>query len=161
MSRLTQGMYKPEARVPGQEPMFGLRFGQLRHMGEFGHNAGWYNKAGEKLGYGDLATGDLQKIAAELEEGELFITMGEQDSFWTFVTEHRGWLGAQCVTSQDEHSPGIAYVAEKAVYVIAKGKVYVCDRGWARGDHLAKYSKMVGVPFELITTAQLVEMMKK
>ncbi|MEK7641044.1 MAG: hypothetical protein AAB389_03550 [Patescibacteria group bacterium] len=161
MNRLTKGMYRPEVRVAGQQPLFSLRHGQLRHQGEFGHNAGWYNKQGEKLGYGDLNTGDLQRIAAELEEGELFITMGEQDSFWKFVTEHRGYLGAHCLTSASEHEPGQQYVAEKAVYVIGRGKVYVCDRGWARGDHLAKYSAAVGVPFELITTAQLMEMMKK
>ena len=139
--------------------MFGLRYGQLRDRGEFGHNAGWYNKQGEKLGYGDLSTGDLQKITAGLEEGELFITMGERESFWNFVTELRGWLGAHCKTSDKEHNPGVAYVAEKAVYVIAKGKVYVCFL--QRPDILARHSAEVGVPFEPITTAQLLEMMKK
>lgn len=162
MSRLVKGMYRLEFRVEGRAPLFGLYYGQYRHRdNSYGHNAGWYNKLGEKLGYGDLSVNDVKRIAAELEEGELFITMGEQDSFWKFVTFNPGTIGAHCATSPEEQAPGQKYVAEKAVYVITKGKIYVGDEGWKRNDILAKKSAAVGVPFEAISAKQLLEMMRR
>src|SRR6185369_424422 len=82
-------------------------------------NAGWYNKAGEKLGWGDLSTDDFFRIRRELEDGEMFIILSERDSFWNFATQP-GLLGHNVVTKPDVEAPGVDYVAAKARYIIIK-----------------------------------------
>jgi len=88
------------------------------------HNGGWYNKAGEKLGWGDLSVKDMKYICDSLNADELFIILGEQESFWDFVSD----LGhsAQTATTRPEiDAPGVDYVAEHALYILAKGKLHV------------------------------------
>lgn len=60
---------------------FGMRQSQIRAH-EICHNAGWYNKNGEKIGWGDLDGRDFIRIMEELPEGEFFIVLGEGDSYW-------------------------------------------------------------------------------
>lgn len=107
--------------------LFGISCGQM-HADEVIHNGGWYNKDGEKLGWGDLDQEDIDRIAAGLNEEEIFIILGEQDSFWKFVT-HTGPIGSMSVASDDESAPGKTYVAEHARYFIEKGKVWRVEHG--------------------------------
>jgi hypothetical protein len=107
-------------KIPGFEF---LTCGQIRSHETFGHNSGWYNKLGEKLGWGDLNKNDIQKIIKALPADELFITLGEQDSFWNFVTEI-GMIGSQCKTRTSAEAPGIHYVAEHCRYLIKKDGIY-------------------------------------
>ena len=116
MAQLTKGLYGHQFENASQ--LFGLRCGQIRGK-DFVHNGGWYNKAGEKLGWGDLSVEDFQRIRRELEEGEMFIILGESDSFWNFV-ERPGLLGHNAVTKPDVEAPGVDYVAAKARYIITK-----------------------------------------
>jgi len=64
--------------------LFGLRQNQMR-MDDFVHNGGWYNCKGEKIGWGDLSPNDIVRLSQELEDGEDFYVLGEQDSYWNFV----------------------------------------------------------------------------
>lgn len=119
MAQLTKGMYGHEFNPTGE--MFGLRCGQMRGGDtRMTRNSGWYNKAGEKLGFGDLSAKDFQRIASELEDGELFVILGEQDSFWNFV-------GSMAETKPMVEAPGVDYVAEHAIYVIARNQLYRVD----------------------------------
>ena len=121
-ARLIKDMYGSEFRPTGD--LFGLRCGQFRGPStRMAKNNGWYNKAGEKLGWGDLSATDFQQISGELEDDELFIILGEQDSFWNFVTKG-GNIGAQAVTKPDVEAPGVEYVANRCRFIIAKGCAY-------------------------------------
>ena len=105
MNRLTKRMYYDGSKL------FGLRNERMSGF-ELIHNGGWYNKEGEKLGWGDLSQANLDRIAGELEDGELFIVLGEHDSFWE--TKSRG---------VDEFSPGKDYLGQYARWVVKKGQV--------------------------------------
>ncbi|TSC58283.1 MAG: hypothetical protein Greene041619_714 [Candidatus Peregrinibacteria bacterium Greene0416_19] len=120
--QLTKGMYGSEFRR--QSDLFGLRCGQMRSgTGKLTHNSGWYSAAGEKLGFGDLSKDDLLRVSAELDDGELFIVLGEQDSFWNFVTRP-GIIGSQAQTKPDVEAPGREYVAAKCMILVQKGQVH-------------------------------------
>ena len=125
MTRLSKGMYGSEFR--NAETMFGIRCGQMRGR-DMVHNGGWYNSAGEKLGWGDLAPEDFLRISAELEDGELFIILGEHDSFWNFVTSNPGPIGSCAKTEPTADAPGVDFVSDKCRYIIAKGQYYYVDQ---------------------------------
>ena len=76
--RLTKGMFGHEF-APAQGALFGFRAGQMR-SNDYVHNGGWYNKAGEKLGWGDLSEEDMVRLMQELEDGEFFIILPESAS---------------------------------------------------------------------------------
>lgn len=123
---LIKSMYGSEFYpVDPRDSRFGLNTGQMRSL-SMTHNSGWYNKAGEKLGWGDLSPQDFERIKAELEDGELFIILGERDSFWNFVTEI-GKTGATSTVTPDVEAPGVDYVVEKASYVITRDGIYYLD----------------------------------
>jgi hypothetical protein len=106
----------------------GLREGQMR-AGEdkITHNSGWYNLAGEKIGWGDLGKRDMAAILATLPASEAFIVLSEQNSFWKFVT-HIGAIGSLCRTTGDAEKPGLEYVLEHAMLCVKDGRIiYVSD----------------------------------
>lgn len=105
--------------------LFGLYCGQMRGN-DFVHNGGWYNTQGEKLGWGDLSPADIQRIMSELQEGEFFIVLGETDSFWQFV-EKPGIIGSMSQTKPEVNAPGVDYVLEHCMFVLAPGKFYYID----------------------------------
>ena len=75
------------------------------------HNAGWYNAAGEFLGWGDLCECDLKRIARECEEP-------------FFAVREEAWRA--CNLPLDFYlAPGIAWVLEQAVYLIERGRVQI------------------------------------
>lgn len=100
----------------------GIHEGQIRSK-EFCHNSGWYNEAGEKIGWGDLNIVDLNNIKKSLPEEEIFFILGEQDSFWAFV-EKIGIIGGMCLTNEKEKNPGLNYILDKFRYMIRSGKIY-------------------------------------
>lgn len=126
MSQLTKGMYGSCSgthwqSVHGPSKKFGLSYGQLRGgSAKLTHNSGWYNKNGEKLGFGDLSSNDIKRIAREIAPDELFIVLGEKDSYWNFY--HNGRI------NDDEGAPGIDYVAEHARFIIAKSEAFYVNR---------------------------------
>ena len=96
---------------------FGLRRDQIKAYHPFGKNMGWYTSAGRKVGWGDLSAENMLDIACGLEEGECFIALYEQDSFWEFY--HRG--SSQPGT---EAEPGFAYLAAHARFIIRPGEIW-------------------------------------
>lgn len=126
MSRLTKGLYGTQFRR-SSTTLFGLACGQMRG-GELVHNGGWYNAKGEKIGWGDLDNRDFQRLQRELEDGELFIVLGESDSFWNFVKHNPATTGADCKTSEEEAAPGPEYVADKCRHIFTKRHAYYVDR---------------------------------
>lgn len=126
MTQLFKGMYGNH--FDPKAALFDLYSGQMRGgKTKMTHNSGWYNKSGEKLGWGDLSVGDFKRISREINKTELFIILSERDSFWNFVT-HIGAVGCMCQTNPAEKAPGVNYVVEHARYVIARKKFYIVDR---------------------------------
>lgn len=144
---LTKGMFGRQFRPV--EARFGIFCGQLRGH-ELSHNGGWYNRQGEKLGYGDLDVADFQRLSRELEPGEVFIILGEQDSFWNFVTE-LGPVGALCTTKPDVEAPGADYVIEHARFVITRGHLYYVRREFDDTEPTWTYR---GLTFRVISRAE-------
>lgn len=117
---LIKGMFGTEFS-PTSTP-FSLCTGQMRAT-QITHNSGWYNAAGEKLGWGDLGVRDFRSIQANLEDREVFIILGEQDSFWNFVTDF-GTLGSLCETKPTVEAPGKEYVERHMTYVITRNDMF-------------------------------------
>ncbi len=117
MTRLTQGMYG-DNEFDRKSALFGLHSGQRHFSGisKLTHNSGWYNKAGEKLGWGDLSTTDAANIACGLEDDALFIVLSESD-------DRGGGRGTRA-----EPPPGVDHVAARAIYIIASGIVYQVNK---------------------------------
>ncbi len=143
MAQLTKGLYGHQFGPTSN--LFGLHCGQIRGK-DFVHNGGWYNRAGEKLGWGDLSTDDFFRIRREIEEGEMFIILGESDSFWNFVTRP-GLIGSMAAVKPDVEAPGVEYVAAKARYIITKapeggfGMYFVDD--YAREDEQVNHGGLM------------------
>lgn len=115
----------------------GLREGQMRAGDDkLTHNSGWYNLAGEKIGWGDLGKRDIVAILATLPASEAFFVLSEQNSFWKFVT-HVGPIGSLCRTEDTAEHPGLEYVVEHTMMCVKDGRViYVAafkpaDETWA------------------------------
>jgi hypothetical protein len=123
--KLTKGIFGREFG-PKVKTEFNLHSGQMRAgQGKMTHNSGWYNAAGEKLGWGDLSAEDFGRIRALLEPGQAFIVLPEHESFWSFVTEHKGHLGSHCPTSADAEAPGLEYIQEHMSYLVTQDAVFV------------------------------------
>ena len=102
----------------------GLRDGQCLSQDTF-HNAGWYSRSGDKIGWGDLSPTSIRSIAANLEEGQVFLVLPEQASFWNFVNRP-GPIGALAdVDRKSEKRPGMEYLVEHVMFVIGPGKWYL------------------------------------
>jgi len=131
MAQLTKGMYGQQFQRVSK--VFGLSCGQIRSRPDkTTHNSGWYNKLGEKLGWGDLDVDDFRRISSELENGEFFIILGEQDSYWRLHETGRAHL---------EEAPGVDYVAEHAMFIITQGQLYfVNDSGFREEETKDMYS---------------------
>lgn len=105
---LTPGIYGEEFR--SKVGPFGFRCGQMR-ANRIVHNGNWYNKKGEKIGWGDLSKDDLQTISSQINDNELFVILGEHDGFWK-------------LTPEEQIKPKISYLLQKCRYVICKGMVH-------------------------------------
>jgi len=103
----------------------GCHDGQIR-SDDTVHNGGWYNLAGEKIGWGDLSKEDLTRLAKNLDD--TLIILSEHDSFWTFVTKNPGPTGAFSSTSEKEKNPGLEYLWQKARYIVQDKQIlFVSD----------------------------------
>ena len=123
MSRLVKGLFVGHSNIVG---LFGLLLSNLRHH-EVIHNGGWYNAAGEKLGWGDLNRGDLRRIVEELQDDEVFVVLYEDDS--TGVADHIEKLAKRGVkTTMTRDVPGVDYVASKCTLILTKGNAYFVKR---------------------------------
>jgi hypothetical protein len=131
-------MYYPE--YSGKAGPFGLRCGQMRHRKvRAAKNAGWYNRRGEKLGWGDLSHEDLDLIRRGLPADEAFIILCENDASLRFI------MGKK---RRKERAPGVRYVIEKCMYIVAGGRLYLVDRFASIKE---KYYRRRGLRFKIIS----------
>ena len=99
-------------RIGSEKNLFGLSYGQIHFSEESIYkNAGWYNKSCKRIGCGDLSADDFRRISDELEDGEMFIVLGEVRSL------------------REPMDPDVDYVAESALYVITPGRMYAVNQG--------------------------------
>jgi hypothetical protein len=149
MNRLTKGMYGHEFAPRGG--LFGLSCGQMR-CPDVVHNGGWYNHLGEKLGWGDLSPDDLNRIAAELKDDEVFIILGEYQSHWDFVKQFDSQKRVQRAEPTAE-APGTDYVADKCFLVITRGRIAYVNPGYERAP-LVDFGRGPTVPVITRTEAR-------
>lgn len=152
-SRLVKGLYGHQSESKSR--LFGITCGQIRGK-DFIHNGGWYNKSGEKLGWGDLSPDDFRRIHGELEDGETFVVLYESDSFWNFVTRP-GIIGSMAAVKPDVEAPGVDYVAEKCCYIITRERMYFVDRF---GHDKREEFSHEGLLFKVIPRAEATAMLK-
>lgn len=114
-NRLCKDLYGSD--LTKSSNLFGLFYGQMRHQ-DFVHNGGWFNQAGERMGWGDLSPTDFRNIQNGLQENELFIVLGESATFLDFVTK------PEILEGNEEDAPGTHYVAQKCAYIITHEKIY-------------------------------------
>jgi hypothetical protein len=115
MPLLYKGIYGCE--TDSKKTPFGLLNHQMRTDGLL-NNAGWFNSAGEKIGFGDLGIQDLHKISSAIPKGESFLALSEFDTSWS-IPSHL-----------DASAPGIDYVMQNCLWYICSGAIYrVRDSG--------------------------------
>jgi len=118
-AQLSKGLYMRESNPTST--LFGLCCGQTRDKdGQIVFKGWWYNKDGERLGWGDLSIDDFERIKSELNDGEFFIVLKDNDRRWNLAIKK----------SQDEldiEAPGIDYVAENCRFVITSGQSYIIE----------------------------------
>lgn len=125
MARLKKGMYGDEEYPKSN--LFRLRTGQSYVERKILHNAVWFNKDGERLGWGDIAKKDIDQIAAFLEEGEMFVFLHESDANWDFY-RHKGPDGERYEIIPKKDSLGTEYIGKYATYFVIRHRPYYIER---------------------------------
>jgi len=107
-----------------------LEVGQMRATDTF-HNAGWYNRAGDKIGWGDLDYREVAEIPSRLSSGELLYVLPEYKSFWDLKD-----------AGLDESRPGLDWIWEHAEATVTKNGIIIirdwgdavveADKGWIK-----------------------------
>lgn len=115
MNQLTKDLYGNEHTITNCR-LFGLTYRQWRSP-SLVTNAGWYNKFGEKIGCGDLAIEDFQRISREINDDECFIVLVEEISFKNFHGLKEEYID---VVGKD-------YITQYAVYIIKKNLFIIVD----------------------------------
>lgn len=87
----------------------GLRSGQARTR-TVARNCEWYDRYGNRLGYGDLNTVDLKRIAAELGPEDLFLAI-----------EHES-AGASVGSAAADY-PKVETLIARSSYAMTRGRV--------------------------------------
>jgi len=138
LGQFYQGMFGRQFDYK-EQTLFNFHEGQMRGD-DLVHNGGWYNRFGEKIGWGDLSHVDFHTIQAGIEPGECFIILSEGDSFWNFVRQI-GLIGSMCTTAPTANAPGMEYVKAHAMYVITSDGFYIVE------DHPSKRTSFISKPW--------------
>jgi hypothetical protein len=98
---------------------------------DFFHNASWYNKQGEKLGWGDLAKDQVNEIPSLLPPGEVFVLCPESASFWELRNR----------PDINPMRPGVEWMIANAMVVITPHGIYAPPQRWsAPQPHMSKFN---------------------
>jgi hypothetical protein len=149
---LTRGMFGTEL-APIE--VFGIFCGQMR-SGEHKlcHNAGWYNREGEKLGWGDLSSGDFRTLLSAIAPDQFFILLPEQKSFFEFTK----FDGPDIVeVAPAEQNPGKDYVAEHYRFALTSEIIYLpLTYPYVKpGEVMGRVAKMVGKKTVMLAQGEL------
>lgn len=150
MSRLIKGMYGSEFHR--ESNLFGLSCGQMRTP-SIAHNASWYNKKGEKLGWGDLGPKDALRIIGELENGEFIVVVGEYDSYWN--------LKREMPHLDDYMAPGVDYVVNKMMYMFGQGCIVVPHDKYYDPSTVHYFTNRYGLPVKVMTHEEIKQLLTK
>jgi hypothetical protein len=153
---LTKGMFGTET-APIE--VFGVFCGQMR-SGEHKlcHNAGWYNRDGEKLGWGDLSTEDFRAIMGGIGPYQFFVMLPEQKSFFEFTK----FDGPNILeVDPNEQSPGKDYISEHYRFALTTDIVYqpITYPYVKPGEILGRVAKMVGRTTIMLAPGELRKML--
>lgn len=90
-------------------------------------DAGWYNKYLKYVGFGDLSAKNVVDLAETLPEKELLIALTDKDSFRNFIRDtpehYATFCGGGFPVVPPHDDPGIDYIRDRAVLVIARGSI--------------------------------------
>lgn len=134
MSRLQKLMYGIE--TDPKKSLFNIINGQIRPNSIL-NNAGWFNKDGDRLGYGDISYTDISSISKGLEKGEEFIILSEADTSWNvpaksnttspgrdYVVKHAAWFIFNSGNGVKIFKPSIDYKDKSPETLTTKGISY-------------------------------------
>ncbi|MCH7759484.1 hypothetical protein IID20_03945 [Patescibacteria group bacterium] len=126
--------------------LFGLNPGQMRFGDDkIGHNNGWFNKIGERLGCGDLGVKDFKEITTKLNNDELFIVLSEASTNFLNRPE-----------PEDVLAPGVEYVARHSLFIIARNQLYAVDQGFLKTSK--KTASISGLRFKVLSLQEAKEL---
>ena len=132
----------------------GIHEGQLKseYSGKMTHNSGWYDENGAKIGWGDLSVSNFKTIQENLKETEVFYVLSEQDSYWSFMKELKGWNGHPIGDMKENYlTPGKEYVRSVARYFINKNGIFIVENEWIKQEPFTKG----GIEFKVIKREDL------
>lgn len=109
-----------ESATPAALAM-GLHSGQERCQ-SIVNRTGWYNLAGEMLGWGDLNEEDVIRIMCQSVDDDVFLVLRSTESFWRF-DDHR----FTDATQADIAKPGTDYVVNNAWLAITSEGLFFVD----------------------------------
>lgn len=124
-------------------------------------DAGWYDKRGKYVGSGDLSAKNVVDLAETLPEKELFIALTDKDSFRNFIRGTPEYYATFCgggvpVTPPPHAEPGIEYITERAVLMIARGSVLMREelgrsyRGMVTDEIFSRFGKENRLPADAV-----------
>lgn len=166
ITRLEPYMIDPDIspETLGEATFADLKPGQLRNQPPEIHrrivrDASWYNRAGRRVGWGDLTTDDFRRIQQDLrnprwaiDDDELFVVLGDLESDWHYMRAHHSnpdRLGDQTVLE-----PGQDYVAHHGTFMISREGFYILGHLLVPGDFIP----YPGLSLEVVDRGQFVRM---
>ncbi len=154
-SRLMKGMYVRKGKKK-PSTLFGISYGAMMPRDfRFAKNAGWYNKEGEELGFGDLSPQNIEKLKNELLPGELFIVLYEEDSWERTISEAHKKNPKKIGNGK---TPGPLYVAARAWIIVASKVVYEVRASVA---HPRGMGMRLGISTKIISRDEAVNLILK
>lgn len=127
---------------------FELVLGQSHKALAIIYQAGWFNKDGEKLGFGDLSGKDFNTIANGLEYDELFFVLDSKSA-------DIGQCNEKNKTSLTVDYPGTEYVTKNASYVVSPKQCYIVDRS----ENISGPINKGGAVFKVIKESELQQLL--
>jgi hypothetical protein len=154
-SRLVKEMYMWKGKKR-PSTLFGISYGAVMPRDfRFAKNAGWYNKEGEELGFGDLSPQNIEKLKNELLPGELFIILYEEDSWERTINEAHKRNPKKIGKGK---APGPLYVASRAWIIVAEKVVYEVQTS---AVYLKGMGMRLGVPTKIISCDEAIGLILK
>lgn len=144
MSQLSKNVYM----MGSTTKPFGLMLGQSHGPAAIIRLAGWFNKNGERLGFGDLNSENFAAIANGLQPGEFFVVL---ESYNADIAQYNKKHGTQL--SND--APGIEHIMQHAVYVVGSNQCYYVNDSVDSGVSINQR----GTVFQTITKADVQQLL--
>lgn len=128
-----------EAATPAAQAL-GLHSGQERDQTSV-RRSGWYNLAGEMLGWGDLNEEDVIRIMCETQGDNVFLVLRSTETFWRF--DDSRFTDA---TQAEIANPGADYVINNAWLAITSEGLFfvdsIDDPAWAHMGNFGSVPSM-------------------